>query len=133
MTTYATRFSLSRAGRQGGAQLGCDPRAWVRSMEITNASTMPENAPDGELVGILPPGTVQIMCMAVIIPADAFDVVDVLPETMDARAANGHTMEYNVTGRDKETGRLTYSQWDAWHSDACPCLTSGAYEPLPNW
>lgn len=130
MTTYATRFNLSRAGRQGGAQLGCDPRAWVRSFEIVNASTMPENAPDGELVGILPPGSVQLMCSAVVIPADAFEP---LPDTMDARAANGHVMTYRVTGRDKETGRLTYSQWDAWHSDACPCVTSGDYEPMGDY
>jgi hypothetical protein len=56
-----------------------------------------------------------------------------LPDTMEATAANGHRMTYNVTGRDPETGRLTYSQWDAQHSDTCPCLTAEDAEPLPEW
>jgi hypothetical protein len=124
---YTTRFQLTRAGRQGAAQLGCDPSDWVRSREITNADTVPDVESDGEISGTLPPGMLVLHSMVSILRPP-------LPETMEARAANGHTMTYRVTGRDKETGRLTYSQWDADHSERCSCLASdGDYSPIPEW
>lgn len=50
-----------------------------------------------------------------------------LPATMTALAGNGHMMTYNVTGRDAD-GRLTYTQWDAWHADTCPCNGDGTFD-----
>lgn len=122
---YTTRFQLTRAG-QGSAQLGCDPSDWVKHREITNATTAPDMAPDGEITGVLRPGDLVVWSMTSVARPP-------LPETMEARAANGHMMTYRVTGRDESTGRLTYSQWDAWHSDRCPCMTSEDYSPLPEW
>lgn len=43
-------------------------------------------------------------------------------ETRTAMAANGHYMVYDVRGYDYE-GYPILSQWDAVHSDDCPCLT----------
>jgi hypothetical protein len=123
---YTTRFQLTRAGRQGVVQLGCDATDWVLHREITNADSAPEME-DGAIVGLIPPGSLVVWDMTTVLrPA--------LPATMEAQAANGHRMTYRVTGRDESTGRLTYSQWDAQHSDACRCVTSdGDYSPVPEW
>jgi hypothetical protein len=42
---------------------------------------------------------------------------------MEATAANGHLMIYSV-GAYNKNGDPIYSQWNAQHSDNCPCLTS---------
>lgn len=59
----------------------------------------------------------------------AKEAVETLPATVTHRAFNGHVMEYPVTGRGSD-GDITYSQWNAWHSDECPCTGD---EPLPDW
>ena len=53
--------------------------------------------------------------------------------TRDARAANGHVMTYRVVPPMFPGGDERLSQWDAEHSDNCPCHASGEYEPLPDW
>jgi hypothetical protein len=54
------------------------------------------------------------------------------PDTVTATAANGHLMVYRVTGVDPD-GNPRTSQWDAEHSDRCPCHTAEDAEPLPNY
>jgi hypothetical protein len=45
-------------------------------------------------------------------------------ETETHLAANGHIMVYLVLGtRPGPDGERILSQWDAWHSDTCPCST----------
>jgi hypothetical protein len=46
-----------------------------------------------------------------------------MADTTHMIAANGHTMEYRITGYE-EDGRPKVSQWDAVHSDRCRCLES---------
>lgn len=55
------------------------------------------------------------------------------PRTIEALAANGHRMVYRIVGTDSETGEPITSQWDAGHSDTCPCRGAEDAEPLPDW
>ncbi|MFI6689477.1 hypothetical protein [Streptomyces sp. NPDC050485] len=48
-----------------------------------------------------------------------------MPDTVHLNAANGHTMEYTVLDYEDD-GTPRVSQWDAVHSDRCPCATSDA-------
>ena len=50
---------------------------------------------------------------------------DGLPSTVTATAVSGHRMVYRVVGRDGR-GRLRTSQWDAVHSQDCPCWSSSS-------
>lgn len=53
-----------------------------------------------------------------------------LPETITARAWNGHTMVYRVIGQHSD-GSLITSQWDAYCADTCRACRNG--DPLPDW
>lgn len=57
-------------------------------------------------------------------------------ETWSARAANGHTMIYDVRGWDDD-GRPDLIQHSAVHNNEnCPCVRyadDDAAEPMPDW
>lgn len=52
------------------------------------------------------------------------------PNTIEARAFNGHLLIYNVIGTYPDGRKLKTSQWDAIHSPRCHC---GGREALPDW
>jgi hypothetical protein len=53
-------------------------------------------------------------------------------DTIERQAMNGHRFAYVVTGF-YDDGTPQTRQWDAEHSDNCPCWTSEEREPVPNW
>lgn len=72
------------------------------------AAVHPEALPDGSL---LSEGS-----EAMTIQPDFF------PQTITARAANGHMLVYRVIGKNAD-GTLQTSSWDAQHSDDCNCAS----------
>lgn len=53
-------------------------------------------------------------------------------DTYTATAMNGHLMDYTVRAIGPD-GVPIASQWNAVHSDDCPCYDTPEREPLPDW